>query len=62
MYCWLGIRIDSAQTAVLSLAFHRVLLDQHKSDKQGLGVDMYLPISLGGIVVIILVLWLLGVV
>jgi hypothetical protein len=48
--------------AVLPLAFDRVPLDQFKSDQQGLRSFMYLPISLGGIVLIVVVLWLLGVV
>ena len=57
------VRIDPAQTAVVPLAFDRVPLDQPQIRRaRPAEVGMYLPISLGSIVVIVLVLWLLGVV
>ena len=57
------VRIDPAQTAVLPLAFDRVPLDQPQVQQaRPEQAGMYLPISLGSIVAIVLVVWLLGVV
>jgi hypothetical protein len=58
-----SLAIDPAQTAVFPLAFYRVPLDQRQIQQaRPEEVGMYLPISLGGIVAIVLVLWLVGIV
>jgi|SRR5271165_894416 len=69
MYCeyvGIDIRVEPEliqPNAVLPLAFGRVPLDQpqvHQARPEE--ACMYLPISLGGVLMIVLVLWLVGVV
>jgi len=57
-----GSRFAPAQAAVVPLAFDRVSLETtaQSAGKADWRLIMYLPISLGGIVIVVLVLWLLG--
>ena len=57
------VRLCSSPTVALSLAFDHVSLDQREARCLRLEQEVFMiPISLGSIVVILLVLWLVGVI
>jgi hypothetical protein len=60
----IDVRIEPELIQPKRRSFHSPLtafrLINHKSDPKALRVDMYFPISVGGIVVKLLALWLLG--